>query len=357
MDPADRRRRRRARGGRDRAEDRAARLRIGTLHADLEKAGYAWTRRASAADLFKPGDLVDVAITKLDAATGDRDRDARADAAGRGRDPRDRQPYRSDQGDGRRLELQPQQVQPRGPGVPSARVDVQADRLHRRDRPRLHADVDHRRRAGQLQPATASDLQPAQLRSQVPGPDHAALRARRVAQHSRDQDDGYARAEERARVREAVRVRGGLSALPADRARRRRRDAARHHQRLHHVPQSGRADEAVLGADREGPRRQPARGEPRRAERRDPRRHRVRDDEHAARRPQPARHRRQGAAWRSRGRSPARPARSTTTPTRGSSASIPTSPSACGLASTTSASRSAAPSRARSRRCRSGWSS
>jgi penicillin-binding protein 1A len=46
-----------------------ARLRIGGLHADLEKAGYGWTRRASAADLFKPGDLVDVAITKLDAAT------------------------------------------------------------------------------------------------------------------------------------------------------------------------------------------------------------------------------------------------------------------------------------------------
>ncbi len=56
------------------------------------------------------------------------------------------------------------------------------------------------------------------------------------------------------------------------------------------------------------------------------------------------------------GRSPARPAPSTTTPTPGSSASIPTSPSACGSASTRR-SRSAAPSRARSRRCRSGWSS
>src|SRR5205814_9923372 len=32
--------------------------------------GYAWTRRATAADLFKPGDLIDVAITKLDAASG-----------------------------------------------------------------------------------------------------------------------------------------------------------------------------------------------------------------------------------------------------------------------------------------------
>ena len=48
----------------------AARLRIGGLHADLEKAGYTWTRRTSAADLFKPGDLVDVAITKMDPGTG-----------------------------------------------------------------------------------------------------------------------------------------------------------------------------------------------------------------------------------------------------------------------------------------------
>src|SRR4051812_28589432 len=48
----------------------AARLRLGSMHADLEKAGYAWTRRSSAADLFKPGDLVDVAIAKLDPATG-----------------------------------------------------------------------------------------------------------------------------------------------------------------------------------------------------------------------------------------------------------------------------------------------
>ena len=48
----------------------AARLRIGTLHADLDRPGYTWTRRTSAADLFKPGDLVDVAIAKLDPATG-----------------------------------------------------------------------------------------------------------------------------------------------------------------------------------------------------------------------------------------------------------------------------------------------
>jgi penicillin-binding protein 1A len=48
----------------------AARLRIGGYHADLDRPGYAWTRRTSAADLFAPGDLIDVAITKVDAASG-----------------------------------------------------------------------------------------------------------------------------------------------------------------------------------------------------------------------------------------------------------------------------------------------
>jgi penicillin-binding protein 1A len=47
----------------------AARIRFGRYHADLAKGGYAWTRRTSAADLFKPGDLVEVAVTKLDDAT------------------------------------------------------------------------------------------------------------------------------------------------------------------------------------------------------------------------------------------------------------------------------------------------
>jgi penicillin-binding protein 1A len=45
----------------------AAQLRIGPYHADLERAGYGWTRRTPA-DLFKPGDLVDVAVAKIDPA-------------------------------------------------------------------------------------------------------------------------------------------------------------------------------------------------------------------------------------------------------------------------------------------------
>jgi penicillin-binding protein 1A len=47
----------------------AARLRIGPYHADLTRDGFAWTRRATAAELFKPGDVIEVAVTKLDAAS------------------------------------------------------------------------------------------------------------------------------------------------------------------------------------------------------------------------------------------------------------------------------------------------
>jgi len=47
-----------------------ARLRVGPYHADLAKDGFTWTRRTSAADLVKPGDLIDVRITKVDETTG-----------------------------------------------------------------------------------------------------------------------------------------------------------------------------------------------------------------------------------------------------------------------------------------------
>jgi penicillin-binding protein 1A len=47
-----------------------ARLRIGRYQVDLARDGFAWTRRASAADLFKAGDLIDVRITKIDDAAG-----------------------------------------------------------------------------------------------------------------------------------------------------------------------------------------------------------------------------------------------------------------------------------------------
>jgi len=49
----------------------SAQLRIGALQGELTKAGLAWTRRTSPAELFKAGDLIDVELTKVegDAAT------------------------------------------------------------------------------------------------------------------------------------------------------------------------------------------------------------------------------------------------------------------------------------------------
>jgi penicillin-binding protein 1A len=47
----------------------AARLRIGPYQAELTREGFAWTRRTMAADLFKPGDLIEVQISKVDEAT------------------------------------------------------------------------------------------------------------------------------------------------------------------------------------------------------------------------------------------------------------------------------------------------
>ena len=46
----------------------AARLRVGKYHADLAPQGFAWTHRTSSADLFTPGDVIDVLVTKVDEA-------------------------------------------------------------------------------------------------------------------------------------------------------------------------------------------------------------------------------------------------------------------------------------------------
>ena len=48
----------------------AARLRVGRYHADLTRDGYPWTYKTSAEALFKTGDVVDVAVTKVDQASG-----------------------------------------------------------------------------------------------------------------------------------------------------------------------------------------------------------------------------------------------------------------------------------------------
>ena len=102
--------------------------------------------------------------------------------------------YRPRAGDGRRLLLRPEPVQSRHPGAAPAGLVVQADRLCRRHRQRLHA-VDHRaRRADRSRHgAGRRHLAAGELRRQVLRPLDAALRPRAVAQR----DDGAARAGHR----------------------------------------------------------------------------------------------------------------------------------------------------------------
>ncbi len=135
-----------------------ARLRVGNYEGILERAGFRWTGRASAADLVKVG--------RPDRRRGHRRRRRRRcrlvvtleqTPARRRRAARHRQPHRPDPRHGRRLRLRPQQVQPRRPGPAPGRLHVQADRVRRRHRSRLHAVVAHPRRAGRrTTPARAS---------------------------------------------------------------------------------------------------------------------------------------------------------------------------------------------------------
>ncbi len=46
--------------------DTTASLRIGPLSAELTRAGMQWTNKKAPKDILKPGDLIDVAITKID---------------------------------------------------------------------------------------------------------------------------------------------------------------------------------------------------------------------------------------------------------------------------------------------------
>ena len=220
-------------------------LRIGRYHADLDRDGYAWTRRTSAADLFKPGDLIDVAITKLDEATGTAtvtlEQTPLAEGALVAIDNRTGQIKAMVGGwsfSRSKFNRAVQAYRQLGSTFKPIVYTAAIDRGFTPSSIIIDAPVSYAAGNGQI-------YSPHNYDHKFLGRDHAAVRARRVAQHPGDQDDGHARAEERARVRQALRVRGGLPALPADRARRRRRDAARDHERLHDVPESGRADEAV----------------------------------------------------------------------------------------------------------------
>jgi len=127
----------------------AARVQLGAYHADLARDGYTWTRRASAADLFKPGDLIEVAIVKLDEATKvatvTLDQTPNIEGALLAIENRTGQIKRCWVAGASAAASSTAR-----PGVPAAGIDVQADRLHGRDRSGLHADLDSAGCAGQL---------------------------------------------------------------------------------------------------------------------------------------------------------------------------------------------------------------
>ena len=115
--------------------------------------------------------------------------------------------YRPRAGDGRRLLLRPEPVQPRHPGAAAARLVVQAAGLCRRDRQRLHA-LEHRaRRAdrGRHRTGRRRHLEAGELRRQVLRSLDAAFRPRTIAQrHDRAAGAGHRHAADR-RIRQTVR--------------------------------------------------------------------------------------------------------------------------------------------------------
>ena len=192
-------------------------------------SAFAWTRRTSAADLFKVGDL-DRGRSRRSASDGvPQTVTLEQPPAARGRARRHRQPHRPDPRDGRRVQLRPQQVQPRDAGAAAAGLDLQADRLHDRDRSRLHAGLGLHRRAGVVRagPEPAA-VRAAELRPQVRGAGDAAPRARAVAQHSGREGDARSRAAAGRRLCGAVRPPRQLPAVPVAGARLRGSHAGRH---------------------------------------------------------------------------------------------------------------------------------
>ena len=225
-------------------------------------------------------------------------------------------------------------VQPRDAGAAPGRIALQAVRVHGRDRSRLHGArrCSTTRRSSFTAGPGQPPYEPKNYDREYRRADHAA-RAR--SKQSRNVPTIRLMAaldpQERHPLRAQARHHVAAPAVSLGRDRRGRRHAARDDVGLLGVPQSGRAHDAAMVLeviDRDGNVLEQHRAEPHEA---------IRADTayimtNLLRRRRPARHRR-GAPTRSTGRSAARPARPTTTPTPGSSASIRTSRSASGSAS------------------------
>ena len=117
-------------------------------HAGRREVGEAVVRPStrartptSVAQVLQPGDVIyaDPLFSKDGKAVEGQYR-LRQIPEGVGRDGGDGPAHRPCAGDGRRLLVRPEPVQPRDPGLPAARLDLQADRLFDGARQRLYAD-------------------------------------------------------------------------------------------------------------------------------------------------------------------------------------------------------------------------
>src|SRR5206468_1061722 len=104
---------------------------------------------------------------------------------------RPRAPDRLHQGDGRRLRLLQERVQPRRAGAAPARLRLQAVRLHRRARVRYDPGQRRRGRSGRVRGGEEQQaVEARQLRPEVPRPDHLPAGPRGVDQRRRRQGPG-----------------------------------------------------------------------------------------------------------------------------------------------------------------------
>ena len=230
---------------------------------------------------------------------------------------------------GRRLRLQPQQVQPRHAGVAPAGLVVQAVHLLGGAREGLHRrrpSSTTRRWWSTPRQTGGQALGAEELRRQVRRPDAHAHGARQVEEHGVDPHAAGDRPAVRAGLRHALRLRRREApALPHHGARRRLGDAVADGARLlacspTAASASSRTSSTRIVDDRGNllAQAQPQ-ARRRRGAARDRRAQRLHDGQHDARRGA-LRHRRARHAPQARRTSPARPAPPTTTSTPGSPA-------------------------------------
>ena len=179
-------------------------LRVGALRVTIDRKGYAWTGKTSPAAARRRAAISSRrGCWRRPTARRRRPGTLEQPPERRRRGARHRQPHRPDPGDGRRLQLRAQQVQPRHAGATARWLGVQAVRLHGGDRSRLHAG--HAPAWTRRSASPAAPGQPAYAPQNYDRKFEGPITLRRALEHSRNVP--------------AVRVMEQLGPKPGDRLR------------------------------------------------------------------------------------------------------------------------------------------